>query len=232
MDSMKNLFPENLYHSYLIEGDPISTVPLLLEFLEQRDDVGKNNSDILCQNFDSFTIADTPLIKDWNSKRGISEKKKICIIGAKFINREAEQSLLKVIEEPKINSHLFLVIPNASVLLDTIKSRTHLVRILNNEASSFKKISNNFLKVPVNGRLEIIADLMDKNKNSENSGNLRFQATEIVNELERLSYEKFKTNKLDKDTQFILEELKKARMYLSTPGASVKMILEHIALVI
>ena len=45
-------------------------------------------------------------------------------------------------------------------------------------------------------------------------------------------FEKFKSDRGSKQLQFALEELGKAREYLSLPGASVKMILEHLALII
>jgi len=232
MNSLSDLFPENLYHSYIIEGDPTTAIPLLLSFLESRSDIGTQNPDILCQSYDSFTITDTPAIKDWHTKRGITDKKRICIIGTKFINHEAEQSLLKIIEEPQINTHLFIIVPNALLLLDTIRSRTHLVKILDSEDSYFKKIANEFISSKPSERLETVAKIIDDNKDNENSGGLRFQATELINEIEKLIYEKFKKDKNNINTHFTLDELQKSRLYLSTPGASVKMILEHIALVL
>ena len=50
--------------------------------------------------------------------------------------------------------------------------------------------------------------------------------------LEKILHEKFRLNKSDKNLQFVLGELGAMREYLQTPGASVKMILEHIALVL
>lgn len=232
MNSLSDLFPENLYHSYIVEGNPATAVPLLLSFLEGRSDIGRQNPDMLCQSYDSFTITDTPIIKDWHTKHGITDKKRICIIGTKFINHEAEQSLLKMIEEPQINTHLFIVVPNASLLLDTILSRTHLVKVIDNTDSIFKKEAYTFVMSKPSDRLLIVADLIEKNKDNQNSGGLRFQATELINEIEKLIYEKFRKDKNDMNTHFILDELQKSRLYLSTPGASVKMILEHIALML
>lgn len=232
MNSLSDLFPEDLYHSYIVEGDPVITAPLLRDFLEGRSDIGKDNPDILCQSYDSFTINDTARIKDWHTNRGVTDRKRVCIIGTKFINHEAEQSLLKIIEEPNVGTHLFIIVPNASLLLDTIRSRTHLVKIENKTESPFEKVASVFISATKAGRLEIVADLIESNKNNENSGGLRFQATELLNEIEKVVYLKFKENKDDEHTQFILEELQKNRLYLSTPGASVKMILEHIALVL
>ncbi|MFA5792229.1 MAG: hypothetical protein WC884_04340, partial [Candidatus Paceibacterota bacterium] len=65
-----------------------------------------------------------------------------------------------------------------------------------------------------------------------NSGQLRYYATSFVNEIESIIYQKFKKDRNNEKIKFTLGELQKSREYLGTPGASVKMILEHLALVI
>lgn len=231
MNIFSKLFPENLYHSYIVEGDPDVILLSLLDFLESRIDVGIHNPDILSQNYESFSIADSYEIKEWHSKRGITDNKRICIIGAKFINREAEQALLKMIEEPQSGTHFFIVVPNASILLDTLRSRTHIIKVEPDE-SEFSTKAQEFIKAPIAKRIEIVAQLLDDNKDNDTSGKLRFEATELINELEKNMFQKFKKDKNDINIQFVLNELSSSRMYLGTPGASVKMILEHIALVL
>ncbi len=228
----KNLFPENLYHSYIVEGDPETTIFLLRDFLEEKEEIEPHSNDMLCQIYDSFTINDAREIKEWHGKCAITKNKRICIIAAKFINNEAEQSLLKIIEEPHTNTHFFIIVSDASLLLDTILSRTHIVKIKQNKVSIFKDQAFAFVSsLPVD-RLKIITQIIEDNKNNGTSGVLRFQATEFINEIETYIYKKFKKNKNDLHTQFVLSELQKSRMYVSIPGASVKMTLEHIALVL
>lgn len=232
MNSIDALFPENLYHSYVVEGDPHSTALLLRTSLEKRKDIGMHNPDVLSLVYDSFTSADISEIKNWHSLKRTTSQKKICIISTKFINHEAEQSLLKIIEEPQEGTHFFLVVPNASVLLDTILSRTHLVRMPDTTDRESVAQAEEFIKAPLSKRLTLVAEIIDENKSNETSGGLRFSATELVNALERIVHERFKKDKTNSDIQFMLSELGNARLYMSTPGASVKMILEHIALVL
>ena len=78
----------------------------------------------------------------------------------------------------------------------------------------------------------MIAEIIKEHKDNDGSGMLRFKAIELINGLEKILHEKFKLNKNDKNLHFILKELATMREYLQTPGASVKMILEHIALVL
>jgi hypothetical protein len=228
MTDLEILFPRDLYHSYVVEGNPDHVIALLETFLKKRDSA----LDIICQTYDSFTIGDTGEIKNWHSMRNVTSGKRICIIGAKFINREAEQSLLKIIEEPKKNTHFFLVVPNASLLLDTIHSRTHLVKIAGIENSSLERYAETFIKASAKARLQMVEEFIKEHKTAETSGRLRFEATELITIIERQMYARFVKDRKDKGIQFILEELDKGRDCLSTPGASVKMILEHIALML
>lgn len=228
----EKLFPQNLYHSYIIEGAPDTVSMDLLEFLEARGEITKQSPDVICQIYESFTINDSKEIKEWHNRMGVSGGKKVCILATEYINREAEQALLKMIEEPAINSHFFIIVPDSSLLLDTILSRTHLIKIDKENNSQLNKIVVNFMGLSPKDRINNIAEIIKENKDEENSGKLRSYATYFINELESIFYKKFKKNINDENNKFILEELQKSRGYLSTPGASVKMILEHIALII
>ena len=228
----EKLFPKNLYHSYIVEGDPTKIAPLLLSYLEIRGEAENQSPDVLCQIYESFTMDDSVQIKDWHNRLGISKSKKICIIATKFINREAEQTLLKIIEEPAVNTHFFIIIPDSSVLLDTIISRTHVVKTNQISGIDIQTEVTSFISSPPTDRIKRVAVVIEKNKDKENSGQLRYYATSFVNELESVFHQKFKINRNDIKVKFILNELQKSREYLRTPGASVKMILEHLALVI
>lgn len=235
---MDNLFPENLYHSYIVEGDPEIASSSLLRFLEERGEILPQSPDVLFQIFDSFTMSDSHKIKEWHSELGVSEGKRICIIGAKFINREAERTLLKIIEEPAVNTHFFLVVPNSSVLLDTIRSRTHIVKspeegLMGGSISPSSGEAKEFISLAPQKRIEFIAKMIKGYKDSEESNsNLRFGAISLINEIEKIIFKKFKNDPKNENLQFILEEIQKNREFLNSPGASVKMILEHLAIVL
>lgn len=230
-DIFEKLFPKNLYHSYVIEGEPEITATRLLKFLEIRNEVEKQSPDVLFQIYESFTMNDSGQIKDWHSQLGVGGKKKVCIIATKFINHEAEQTLLKIIEEPAINTHFFIIVPDASVLSDTIISRVHVIKTTQSNKDIEKEVVS-FLKLEPKDKINAVALIIKNNKDEENSGQLRYYATFFINELENVFYQKFKKDREDENVKFILGELQKSREYLSIPGSSVKMILEHIALII
>lgn len=229
---LEQLFPKNLYHSYVVEGEPESLAKELLLFLEARNEIQHQSPDVLCQVYKSFGMEDSNEVKNWHSKASITNTKKVCIIATKFINREAEQTLLKVIEEPGDNTHFFIVIPDSSVLSPTIISRVHIIKTEREDDKNIKKQAVSFVNSTPKNRIDSVALMIKENKKEDNSGQLRSYATLFINELENIFYQKFKKNIKDKNVQFILSELQKAREYLSLPGCSVKMILEHLSLII
>ena len=238
MEEFKKLFPEVLYHSYIVEGEPASTSLSLCEFLKDKEG---NEIEILCQNYDSFAIDDSELIKEWHSQKSIDGNKRMCIIGAKFINHDAERTLLKIIEEPREHTHFFIIIPNSLLLLDTIRSRAHVVKPFENiNRNLIEKEAKEFLKLELKDKFEIIEKLVKAHKDEDtDSGGLRHHAIGLLNEIEKVVYEKWqKTKNLEvglpenKEMIKILEEIGEKRSYLNTPGAGVKMILEHIAIML
>lgn len=78
-------------------------------------------------------------------------------------------------------------------------------------------------------RIKEVADIIVLHKNDIDSASLRDDAKDLVNSLEILIHQ---SSKLTKEDSWRLGEIIKARKYLSTPGASVKMILEHLSLVL
>ena len=232
MDNLEQLFPQNLYHSYVIEGNPEEVAYTLRGFLENRGDINKQSGDVMLNLYDSFTIFDSHKIKEWYQNKPIDGKKKVCIIGAKFINHEAEQTLLKIIEEPTSYTHFFIIVPDSSLLLGTILSRVHLIKNLNINTGVEDKEALEFIHISPTSRIEKVGEIIKEFKDNENSGGLRHKAISLVNGIERIIYVKWKRDVNNEDYKFTLNELKNAREFLSLPGASVKMILEHIALII
>ncbi len=239
MNIVNELLPEDLYHTYIVTGSIDSAPILLREYLEEKGHITTSSPDLLLQSYDSFTIADSKEIKEWASMKSVGSGKRVCIISAKFINREAEQSLLKVLEEPGDGTHFFIIVPPSVVLLDTTLSRAHVIDLDSAEESgSGDEQAQKFVQLSPKDRIEYVAAMIKSHEDDETSGGIRHDATNLINGVEQSLHKKLQSLILSKDTNsqknitFIFGELAKAREFLNTPGASVKMILEHIALMI
>lgn len=81
-----------------------------------------------------------------------SENKLIVISPSDKLTHQAQNSLLKVLEEPPQKTQIILATNNSSNLLDTILSRCVLIKLETNEEDTSEKNISNFIKL----------DLIDK----------------------------------------------------------------------
>ena len=233
MNSNSFLLPEQLHHAYIIKGDPTTDPFVLRDMLIARKDVYEGSIDTLCQLYDSLSVSDSAFLKNWHSEVKVDDHKRVCIVGAKAINREAENALLKILEEPQEDTHFFFVVPEPYALADTIRSRVHILDMKEGGTSESYAFARAFISASPEKRLNLIEDVIKSHKDDETSGGLRSEALQLLSAVERVLYEeRFLKNKSDKKTQKILHEIGQMREYLGQTGASVKMILEHIALML
>ena len=229
-----NIFEEqigdNLHHTYLVEGDSNIMSGMLLNFLESRGVNVHGNPNIFTESYESLTIDQVRLIKQYHSEKASMPGAKIFIISALTINHEAEHALLKIFEEPAENTHLFFILPQVDTLPATLLSRAHVVREHHPEKNIVLTRTKEFLAQPPKDRIAMVASIIALHKDAETSANLRDDARMLIDGCEKIIREKNKI--ITKDDAWNLEEIMKARKYLSTSGASVKMILEHLALVL
>lgn len=226
------VLPKELYHTYIVAGDPVTDPLVIRDELQKREEMSRDGGDFLFQIYDSLTVADSTFLKGWHSEGNVNTGKRICIIGAKAINREAENALLKMLEEPQSGTHFFIVVPEPEMLAETIRSRAHILK-MDIGTSRSSTSARAFISASPEKRLLVIDELIKSHKDDETSGGLRYDALQLLSDIERTLYkERFIKNKTDTHLGKLLEEIGMLRGHLGLPGASVKMILEHLALVI
>lgn len=115
------------FPSIIITGDYQKALSKLLKELQSRPLI--NNPDIFTIDKSSGWGIDTVrLVNHFFSQKPITQIKKICLIfEAQNLSTEAQNALLKILEEPPINGHLILLTSNYHQLLDTIISRSQLI---------------------------------------------------------------------------------------------------------
>lgn len=230
MNSFDEKIGNNLFQTYFIECTSHDTRAQLLDYLESKGINTYSNPNILNETYEAFTIDHVRLLNEYHSKKSINDGKKIFIIQALTINHEAHNALLKIFEEPTSDTHFFFLLPRIDILPDTLKSRAHLIYENHKNNVLGEEEAKTFINQSAKDRIERVATMIAKNKNMETSAPLRDEARILLDACEYVI--RTNTKNIDSETAWKLEELIKAKNYLSTPGASVKMILEHVALVI
>ncbi|MCR4330628.1 MAG: hypothetical protein NUV49_01980 [Patescibacteria group bacterium] len=218
-----------LHHAYLISdttGDEMSRLKTLIS--RELGITTSLNPDFWVGEFDTFGIDDSRAIKELQSLRPFAGERKIFVLCAHFFTREAQNSLLKVFEEPTANTHFFIITSNTESLLPTLKSRLFLVTPHQHQESGLSDeafSAADFLKRSRAKRLELLKDMIEsKDKN---------RAILFLNTLEHTLYqESAKSGPMTKDMQETFTEIGICRNYLNDRSPSTKMILEHMALTV
>lgn len=212
-----------LHHAYVLDGYSEEISQELLSFLEDELNIHTSrNPDIISLEYETLGIDDARRIKEMQSRKSIGEDKQIFILKFNFITREAQNSLLKVLEEPTARTHFFLIVPSKRIFLPTLLSRVLVVsseaKDAKGEIDVFKFVSSNSVK-----RIKLLDNIIEeKNK---------LQAILFLNDLESVFHESLEKGKwTGHELAQVFSEIEKGRNYLYARSPSVKMILEHLSL--
>lgn len=215
------------HHAYYLVGDK-SIVPSILESIQAGFGIDSINSqDYVERVYQVFTIDDARELKLIHGTRPVfSAGKKLFVLSMSGITIEAQNALLKLLEEPAEYAHFILIVSSPHILLDTVKSRLYFVASNNANykiAKSDTDDANIFIKANSTKKLAIIKDMLDdlaKEKRSK---------IDIINFLSNVEREVYQNNDLIKNKK-LLENIDFIRNYLNDKAPSIKILMEYFAL--
>jgi len=230
---LKHLDKDNLHHAYLVEGTKDEIVPEIFEFCESINIKTSRNPDFCHIDLDSFRIEDARNLRSYAGEKNIISDKKIFIISANNFLLEAQNSLLKMFEEPVENTHFFLVVPDVNSLLKTLVSRFYFISARQGLAEETND-AERFISMPLQERIDFIKVLLPKkDEDSDEEINIESnnsKALKFLNALESSLHRKF-VSKPAFDIGFF-EHFFKVREFLRMPGSSPKTLMESVAMII
>ncbi|MFA6585670.1 MAG: hypothetical protein WCS86_00720 [Candidatus Paceibacterota bacterium] len=254
MSILENLDKNNLHHAYLIEGVREEIVPEILVLMKNLGIETSSNPDFCHISVDSFKIEDARNLKSVEYEKGFSNGKKIFLISANNFLLEAQNTLLKIFEEPIENTHFFLIVPDKNILLKTLVSRFYLIPTKQNLDEGLKKEAEKFIKMPLRDRIDFIKELLTEAEENtealpsqgESKASARSKALKFLNALEAMLNSKFVknfsgltlpgvpggTHTVQNSLQICYQHIFKVREFLNQPGSSVKTLMESVALTI
>ncbi len=216
IDSYKK--SKNLHHAYFLIGERSLIIQDLTDFLNNT--VGfmtEGNPDFIYRSIETLTIDEARSIAEMSERKDFSGGKKVFLIYTDFISIEAQNSLLKVFEEPTEGTHFFIISPQ-DILLPTLRSRMQVVYSDNSEFVA----SENILQLNLKERLAKVKSITDGISDEENT---KQDAILLLNQIERELYEKGVEKS---STALRLCESSRASLY--DRGAPIKIILENLLL--
>jgi hypothetical protein len=212
------------HHAYLLIGNE-SIRAELLGVLEKTFKIAtRGNPDFTDRKYENFTIDDSRELKSAAELMPvIPGGKRIFIVTMNGITVEAQNALLKLLEEPAEYVHFFLIVPSVHLLLPTVKSRLSMISDGDGRESSTLIEAKKFIAMLPPKRLEMIKSLMDDITKEKKT---KQDAIDFLNDLQTVVYE----SKGPKNGKLELESIEKARTYMNDRAPSLKMLLEYVAL--
>ncbi|MBU6388507.1 hypothetical protein KGQ72_01350 [Patescibacteria group bacterium] len=218
----------NRHHAFVIEADPEEGIAVAQAWAEKELEMRiENNPDVVVQRYGLLSVADARRITDTAAGAPFAGTHKVVIITANRAYHEAQNALLKLFEEPPPGTYMFLIMPSLGGLLPTLLSRVQLLAAEKGHRKSFAA-AEQFMKANKEKRSAMIKKLTS-GKDEEEKRENREEAIAIVNGIEAAAYGKLKRGD---GVAALLSDIAVLRNHLYDRSAPVRMILEHLSLVI
>ncbi len=219
------------HHAYVYAGPKEEGIQAALTFSEQELGLSsKGNPDVTLFEYGHLSVDDARRITVFAAQAPVQGDKKVIIISAGRLFHEAQNALLKLFEEPAEGTTLILVVPAEGIVLPTLRSR---LMSLGASPDQERTAADEFLSATKEEREKLVAKLITKTKSDkdEEKQAARLEALALVEGITRAAYaarEKTSTPDLD----LLLEELTKFLPILHERSAPLKLIFEHLLLVL
>jgi|SRR3989344_4766083 len=197
------------HHAYYIEGG-MSHYSAYKERLDP----------FWAREYERFGIDEARALIQLASLKNFGET--VFFVAAASITHEAQQALLKLLEEPQRGT-TFVFLVSHGALIGTLRSRM-LPYLGALEGGTSETDVSKFLKSPYPARSAEVGELL---KDDEGA---RERVRDFLNGLERALYEKMQKSKSSAEIRQGLEDIAKCRSYAGDRSPSLKMLLEHLAI--
>ncbi len=219
---------DKLHHAYLLVGDRSYWADSLKTELKKILKVENLSAcpDVWWLAYDSFGVKDSHNLIEKEARKSFAGQGRFFILEISSITPEAQNALLKTLEEPMSDTHFFIIARTADIFLPTVRSRM-LIITQNFFPEGSPRDGAKFLKLDLPDRLDFIQKEFLKNKDIGKS-----EIIDFVIDLEKTLRSKVNMGKITKDEEISLFELEKCQHYLQNPRSSNRLILEHLALIL
>lgn len=210
---------DHLHHAHLVDDIDGTHWETLSHDLKEEGIELTGNPDVIYEKYDVFTIADARRLHARQMQKSLAKGRKIFYLRTNRITTEAQNSLLKTLEEPTEGTHIFISLPTLTTVIPTLRSRASVISHTNIEAEK-NAVAKQFLDMSLEERLRLVSRFAAADDRSEAKIFLRSLEHEVGNR-GRSGVE-----------SGMLEEIYCAEKYIDDRSASVKLLLEHLAHVV
>lgn len=206
--------------AHVIRGGEHALAALLLR-LESEHFVDRSSPDLFHKSYRSFGVAEAEDVRGRVRMRPVRDARRVFALFVPILTTEAQNALLKTLEEPAAEAVLFLITPSPDTLLPTIRSRVQQLHI-EAKTSEEKVDVEDFLAASPEKRITMLKPLYDAEDEGRDIGG-------VIAFLQALEY-RFSKSLGDAGARAGLRAVYRARKYASDKGSLLKSLLEQVAL--
>ncbi len=206
------------HHAHLLVTDGASGGDVCAFVSEHFGVSVSGNPDFFHIQADTLGVEEVRRVNDLARRAGFSGDGTFFLIEAAFFTREAQNALLKTLEDPALGA-TFVIATSAGHLLPTVRSRLNTLAY----TPQAKPLGGRaFLEMNIPERMKTIAKLAEEKD--------RAGALNLLAGLESTLYGEFRSG--NAAVAAALRAIVRARAYLGDTGSSVKMLLENVVVAI
>ncbi len=222
-----------MHHAYVIEAGVEEGIARAEQFIAAELKMRlRGNPDLVTLRYGLLTAEDARRVGEIAAQAPLAGEHKAIIVAASRAYHEAQNALLKLFEEPPRGTYLFLILPTLGSLLPTLRSRVQVLEAGSSDKGQGVRVggAEEFLKMSGEKRSALIKKLAT-GKDEEERREHRDEAIALVDGLEAAAYRQWQADPKPA-LAALMSDIETLRKYLYDRSASVKMILEHLAIVI
>lgn len=215
ISSLQNI--SSLAHAYIVVGSIVETRTAVINLLQKRGVTTLANPDLYEFTASDFAVDDARAVSSFASLKSLTGAKYI-VLSINRATTEAQNALLKVVEEAPGNSVFFFIVESAGHLLPTIRSRAVQISGIVSASSEGTEDAEKFLKDSYESRLSQVEKMTSYISKTQD----RNPSRAFVRSLLSVTKDK-------KYSAQALRDILDAEKYMRMQGSSAKAILSHLA---
>jgi hypothetical protein len=207
-------------HAYFISGEPEIQIEHVVETIQKDTRFVYH---FWKHHGQSLTIEHVHEAKKMAQSPQSEKEKTWILISGTTISHEAQNALLKLLEEPAPGTHVCIALPSYDQLIATVQSRLAVFPSKESQ-NRFDDVASEFLRHPYNERMKFVKKISDNLK----GGN----CSRFLDALENQVYTMHTQSQNPLQYASLLSEINTMQRYARQQGTVIGPLLEHIALLV
>ncbi len=212
--------------AYFLQGDA-RALDELTRRLASEGFIERGSPDLYMRSYRSFGIDEARELRERAQRKAISREGRVFAVFVPSMTNDAQNALLKVLEEPPAGAVFFFIAPSPEMFLPTLRSRVQMLELAGERAKKESALVDpeSFLAATREKRLEMLKPLYE---HDEDEGRDIGSVIGFLQALER----RFAEEKLSKEMHEGLQAIYRARKFAGDKGSLLKALLEQMALLV